>query len=164
MLEGVLALPELLAPPEALLPVEDLGVADGDLPVAEDDLPVEALAPALPRAANSSLLSMPSLFLSSRSNSMPADEDFELLAPAEAMPPEDFELLAPAEALPEDFALPLCDVDGLADDAWFFFASSAACAAKARAEKLVMRKAVVSFMMEHSYGGCVTGKFLWLGA
>jgi hypothetical protein len=137
LLEGVLALPEVLAPPEALLPLEDLGVAD-------EDLPVEALD--LPRAANSSLLSMPSLFLSSRSNSMLADEDFEPLAPLEALLPEDFELLAPADALPEDLALPLCDVDGFADDAWFFFASSAACAAKARAEKLVMRKAVVNFM------------------
>jgi hypothetical protein len=44
-------------------------------------------------------------------------------------------------------------MDGLADDAWFFFASSAACAAKARAEKLVTRKAVVSFM---------DGTLLWL--
>jgi hypothetical protein len=144
LLEGVLALPEVLAPPEALLPLEDLGVAEGDLPVDEDDLPVEALD--LPRAANSSLLSIPSLFLSSRSNSALAEDDFEPLAPLEALLPEDFELLAPADALPEAFELSLCDVDGLADDAEFFFASSAACAAKARAEKLVMRKAVVNFM------------------
>jgi len=87
------------------------------LAVEEDDLAVFI-------ASNSARLNCPSLFVSSFSKS----------GRAAAF---DFALLAPADALPEALAAPLCDMDGFDEDAlWAFFASPAACAAKASREKL----------------------------